>query len=147
MKYVSKWQLQTGTQHELEHTRSFKRAEKIARDHLREDPKYYSHLLRMEKLVKSGKWNPNPKRKRKSKPTAKQLARFRKITEKIYALAVMINKYGQKAYHLNKRAARPKYTGTMKAHRWRQEAKRLYKKADHTADKIEQLEKLLDKDL
>jgi len=52
-------QLRLGTKHELEHTTSKRRAKKIAQDHLREDPKYYTHLLRMEKKVKSGEWNPS----------------------------------------------------------------------------------------
>ena len=52
-------QLRIGAQHELEHTTSKRRAKKIAQDHLREDPKYYTHLLRMEKKVKSGEWNPS----------------------------------------------------------------------------------------
>lgn len=142
-----KSQLSVGTQHEREHTRSFARAKKIAQDHLREDPKYYTHLLRMEKLVKSGKWNPPHKKKMSAAQKGKQLARFRKLTEKIYQLAIMINKYGQKAYHLNKRAARPKYLRTAKGQRWRQEAKRLYKKADQIADKIERLEELFDEDM
>ncbi len=52
-------QLRIGAKHELEHTTSKHRAKKIAQDHLREDPKYYTHLLRMERKVKSGKWNPS----------------------------------------------------------------------------------------
>jgi len=48
-------QLRIGAKHELEHTTSKRRAKKIAQDHLREDPKYYTHLLRMEKKVK-GLW-------------------------------------------------------------------------------------------
>jgi hypothetical protein len=52
-------QLRIGARHELEHTTSKRRAKKIAQDHLREDPKYYTHLLRMEKKVKSGEWNPS----------------------------------------------------------------------------------------
>ena len=51
-------QLQIGTKHEMEHTTSKKVARRIAMDHLREDPKYYSHLERMERKVKRGEWNP-----------------------------------------------------------------------------------------
>lgn len=52
-------QLRIGAKHELEHTTSKHRAKKIAQDHLREDPKYYTHLLRMKRKVKSGEWNPS----------------------------------------------------------------------------------------
>lgn len=52
-------QLRIGARHELEHTTSKRRAKKIAQDHLCEDPKYYTHLLRMKKKVKSGEWNPS----------------------------------------------------------------------------------------
>lgn len=56
-------QLQIGTQHELEHTASRKVAKKIAQDHLREDPKYYIHLMKMERKVKRGEWNPSVSKK------------------------------------------------------------------------------------
>jgi hypothetical protein len=56
-------QLRIGAKHELEHTTSKHRAKKIAQDHLREDPKYYTHLLRMEQKVKSGEWNPSVSKK------------------------------------------------------------------------------------
>ena len=56
-------QLQIGTQHELEHTSSRKVAKRIAQDHLREDPKYYAHLTKMERKVKSGEWNPSVSKK------------------------------------------------------------------------------------
>lgn len=132
------WQLRTGAKHELEHTKSMKRAMKIAEDHLREDPKYYTHLLRMEKLVKSGKWNP-PKKKISSK-------RFRQLSKKIYELAIKINKAGQKAYHLNRRAARPKWEKTAKAIQWRKQARALYRQADKYADMIEKLNDMLDEE-
>lgn len=45
-------QIQRGIQHELEHTKSRKVSRKIACDHLREDPKYYTHLSKMEKQYK-----------------------------------------------------------------------------------------------
>lgn len=82
-------------------------------------------------------------RKRKQKKSE----RFRKIEEKIYELAIIINQYGQKAYHLNKRANRPKYLRTHKGKQWRAEARRLYRKADETADKIEQLHDMLDEEM
>jgi uncharacterized protein YneF (UPF0154 family) len=53
------WQLRKGTKHELEHTTSRRMARKIAQDHLREDPHYYTHLLQMEKKVRRGEWNPS----------------------------------------------------------------------------------------
>ena len=37
-------ELAAGTKEEMEHTDDPKEAEKIAKDHLREDPKYYSKL-------------------------------------------------------------------------------------------------------
>lgn len=37
-------QLKIGKQVEKEHTKSSKKAEKIAKDHLKEDPKYYTKL-------------------------------------------------------------------------------------------------------
>jgi len=49
-------QVKMGIKEEMEHTDDPKEAEKIAKDHLREDPKYYTHLLKMMELVKSGKW-------------------------------------------------------------------------------------------
>ncbi len=70
----------------------------------------------------------------------KHTAREKEIYEKIYQLSILINQYGQKAYHLNRRAARPKYIGTMKAYRWRQEARKLYRKADAVADRIDEIE-------
>jgi len=48
MKF-NKNQLKIGTKIEMEHTKSKKRAEKIAKDHLREIPDYYTRLIRMEK--------------------------------------------------------------------------------------------------
>ena len=50
-------QLKTGTQHEAkEHPDvtkgDIKIAEKIARAHLKEDPLYYTHLIKMEKAIK-----------------------------------------------------------------------------------------------
>jgi hypothetical protein len=41
-----------GTKVEMEHTKSKKLARKIAMDHLREHPHYYSYLARMEKQMK-----------------------------------------------------------------------------------------------
>ena len=45
----NKRQLAIGRKIELEHTSSKKVAEKIARDHLREFPTYYTALVKMEK--------------------------------------------------------------------------------------------------
>lgn len=42
-------QLKKGTKIEMEHTDDPKTARKIAKDHLREHPKYYIYLERMEK--------------------------------------------------------------------------------------------------
>jgi len=48
----NKRQLEIGKKIEMEHTRSKKVAEKIARDHLREFPNYYTELVKMEKKLK-----------------------------------------------------------------------------------------------
>lgn len=45
-------QLKIGTEIEKEHTDDEKEAEKIAKDHLREHPKYYTYLRKMEKKLK-----------------------------------------------------------------------------------------------
>jgi hypothetical protein len=45
-------QVRRGTEHELEHTTDRAIARKIAMDHLKEDPKYYTHLAKMEKQYK-----------------------------------------------------------------------------------------------
>ena len=47
-----KRQLKIGVQVEMEHTTSKTIARKIALDHLREDPRYYSKLIRMERKKK-----------------------------------------------------------------------------------------------
>lgn len=39
-------QLRVGTQHEMEHTSDFRTAQRIAMDHLVEDPNYYVKLAR-----------------------------------------------------------------------------------------------------
>jgi len=44
----NKTQLRMGRKVEMEHTRSKRVAGMIARDHLTEDPRYYSKLKRME---------------------------------------------------------------------------------------------------
>jgi hypothetical protein len=49
---ISQRQIQRGIQHELEHTKSRRVSRRIACDHLREDPYYYTHLLKMEKQYK-----------------------------------------------------------------------------------------------
>ena len=48
-------QVKIGTKVELEHTSNKKVAEKIAKDHLREFPNYYTHLLKMEAKLKKAK--------------------------------------------------------------------------------------------
>lgn len=55
---ISQRQIQRGIQHELEHTRSRKVSRKIACDHLREDPYYYTHLAKMEKQYKKNPMSP-----------------------------------------------------------------------------------------
>lgn len=64
MKY-NPTQLRIGTKIEMEHTKSKKVAEKIAKDHLREFPNYYTALVHMEhelaekrkkQLKKAGYW-------------------------------------------------------------------------------------------
>ena len=50
---ISKKELKLGTKIEMEHTRSKRIAKKIACDHLREFPKYYSKgLIPMERRLK-----------------------------------------------------------------------------------------------
>lgn len=49
----NKVELRIGTSIEMEHTKSKKVAERIAKDHLREHPKYYTlGILPMEKRLK-----------------------------------------------------------------------------------------------
>jgi hypothetical protein len=50
--HISESQIRRGTTHELEHTTDRAIARKIACDHLKEDPKYYTHLAKMEKMYK-----------------------------------------------------------------------------------------------
>jgi len=50
-KYDPK-QLKVGTKIEMEHTANKKVAEKIAKDHLREHPNYYTHFVKWEKTLK-----------------------------------------------------------------------------------------------
>jgi len=50
-------QVKMGTKEEMEHTDDPKEAEKIAKDHLREDKIYYTHLHKMMKLVDAGKFD------------------------------------------------------------------------------------------
>jgi len=51
MKY-NKTQIRMGIKIEMEHTKSKTIAEKIAKDHLREFPNYYTHLIKMENKLK-----------------------------------------------------------------------------------------------
>lgn len=55
---ISVSQIRRGTQHELEHTTDRRIARQIALDHLREDPKYYTHLTKMEKQYKKNPMSP-----------------------------------------------------------------------------------------
>lgn len=48
----NKRQLRIGTKIEMEHTRSRKMAERIAKQHLMESPNYYIELKRMEKRLR-----------------------------------------------------------------------------------------------
>ena len=47
----NKTQLRIGKKIELEHTKSKKVADKIAKDHLNEYPDYYTHLVKLEKKL------------------------------------------------------------------------------------------------
>ena len=51
---INKTQLRIGTRIEMEHTKSKKRARKIALDHLNEftGAKYYTELVKMERKLK-----------------------------------------------------------------------------------------------
>jgi len=50
---ITKKELKIGTRVELEHTKSLKRAKKIAMDHLKEYPCYYTKgLIPMERKLK-----------------------------------------------------------------------------------------------
>ena len=44
-------QIRMGIKIEMEHTKSKRVAEKISKDHLREFPDYYTHLIKMEKRL------------------------------------------------------------------------------------------------
>jgi hypothetical protein len=48
---ISRTQIRMGTKHELEHTSSRKQARKIAMDHLKEHPRYYTYLNRVERQM------------------------------------------------------------------------------------------------
>lgn len=50
---VSPHELHLGQKHEMEHTDDPVLARQIALDHLAEDPRYYSHIETMERVVKS----------------------------------------------------------------------------------------------
>lgn len=51
----SKKQLKKGIKHEAEHTKSPEIKKEIAKDHLTEDPKYYTHLDAVEKMQTNGR--------------------------------------------------------------------------------------------
>jgi len=44
-------EVKIGIKVEMEHTKSPKVAERIAKDHLREHPKYYTHFVKWEKKL------------------------------------------------------------------------------------------------
>jgi hypothetical protein len=48
---IDKKELKKGMRHEAEHTKNKKIQKEIAKDHLVEDPKYYEHLARVEKMA------------------------------------------------------------------------------------------------
>lgn len=50
--FIAESQIRIGAKHELEHTTDRSIARKIACDHLKDDPKYYTHLAKMEKMYK-----------------------------------------------------------------------------------------------
>lgn len=52
---LDKKELEAGTQIEMEHTDDEEIARRIAIDHLTEDPKYYTHLIEMERKYKRKK--------------------------------------------------------------------------------------------
>lgn len=54
LKNIDAQELKWGIEIEMEHTKNPLIAAKIARDHLAEDPKYYTHLRAMEKAVREG---------------------------------------------------------------------------------------------
>lgn len=60
-------QLAAGTKIELEHTRSRRIARKIAMDHLREFPDYYTRLRKMERQTKAY-WRTKGSKRRRAKP-------------------------------------------------------------------------------
>lgn len=51
----NKKELIKGTAHEKEHTSSPGMAREIAMDHLKEDGRYYTHLSKMEEIIRAGK--------------------------------------------------------------------------------------------
>jgi hypothetical protein len=51
-EHFNKKQVAIGIKTEMEHTTSRRVAKRIALDHLREHPQYYTYLLRMEREMK-----------------------------------------------------------------------------------------------
>jgi hypothetical protein len=51
MRGIAQKEIDMGIAHEMEHTKSPRVAERIAMDHLREDPKYYTHLTKCFKNI------------------------------------------------------------------------------------------------
>lgn len=61
MKYIKK-ELKIGTKIELEHTKSKRVAEKIAKDHLKEFPQYYTKgIIPLEKKLRKLQINKKTK--------------------------------------------------------------------------------------
>jgi hypothetical protein len=52
---ISPTQIRMGTRHEMEHTSSPKIARKIALDHLKSSPRYYTYLNNMERQMQKDK--------------------------------------------------------------------------------------------
>jgi hypothetical protein len=64
-------QLRIGTRVEMEHTRDRRTAEHIAMDHLAEDPRYYTKLLRyVEKGHRAARRDPQRRRFKRPGPAA-----------------------------------------------------------------------------
>jgi hypothetical protein len=56
-------QIRMGTKHELEHTKNHKQARKIAMDHLKEHPHYYTYLNKAERQMRKDE-NKNRRKKK-----------------------------------------------------------------------------------
>jgi hypothetical protein len=90
--FIAESQIRRGTMHELEHTTDRAIARKIACDHLKEDPKYYTHLTSMEKRVKAT--GHNVMSRAKALKLTKQVLSFGKEVYRTYR-----EKNPGKSYH------------------------------------------------